>query len=422
MIGFRTVCPLCIGLSLFACNCLIHCAIKELTFDRASSTELEKTPPGAASSSSRQSAFVRQGYVGDAACATCHKEEAATYAHTAHHFTSQWPNGRSILGDFEPGANLLVIKHASEDEPGLSFRMDRNSSGFYETAIVGWPGASTELRKRIDVVIGSGHRGQTYLFWKANRLFELPVSFWTKGRRWINSPGYEDGSANFSRPVIPRCLECHATYVQPQTSDLFTNTYVSNTMVLGISCETCHGPGGNHIRLHLGHAHRERNPSEQILNPNKFSRDRQIDLCALCHNGSRQVELRPAFTYQPGDDLNRYLTSDSEVTALPDVHGDQVGLLKMTRCYRSSPTMTCSTCHDVHAPEQPAAFYSAKCLGCHRSQQCAVARRTPAAAGDCIDCHMPVQRSSAIVSKTAGNVIYAKLRSHWIKVYASEAR
>jgi hypothetical protein len=42
-------------------------------------------------------------------------------------------------------------------------------------------------------------------------------------------------------------------------------------------------------------------------------------------------------------------------------------------------------------------------------------------AGDCIDCHMPVEATNVIVSETAGKVVRAKMRNHWIKVYP-EAR
>ena len=38
-------------------------------------------------------------------------------------------------------------------------------------------------------------------------------------------------------------------------------------------------------------------------------------------------------------------------------------------------------------------------------------------ADKCIDCHMPVESTNAIVSETAGQVIRPKMRNHWIKVY-----
>jgi hypothetical protein len=80
--------------------------------------------------------------------------------------------------------------------------------------------------------------------------------------------------------------------------------------------------------------------------------------------------------------------------------------------------MTCSTCHDVHAPEQPAASYSAKCLTCHLWQSCGVAKTMGhRITSNCIDCHMPVEPTKVIVSNTAGKEVRAKMRNHWIKVY-----
>jgi hypothetical protein len=32
---------------------------------------------------------------------------------------------------------------------------------------------------------------------------------------------------------------------------------------------------------------------------------------------------------------------------------------------------------------------------------------------------MPVEETNVIVSETAGQVVHAKMRNHWIKVYAS---
>ena len=93
---------------------------------------------------------------------------------------------------------------------------------------------------------------------------------------------------------------------------------------------------------------REKTPL--ILNPAKFSRDLQVDLCAECHNGIQREALKPAFSYVPGRPLNEYFKPLPSANAEhPDVHGNQVGLLQRSKCYRSSEQMSCSTCHDVHS-------------------------------------------------------------------------
>jgi hypothetical protein len=363
----------------------------------------------------------RAGFAGDSACLGCHKDQHDSYLLTAHHLTSQLPSqkGNQILGSFAGGSNVLMISDPAKAtiDPGLYFKMEKRLDGYYQTAVAGWPGHLQSHSERMDIVIGSGVRGQSYLYWRGQQLFELPVSYWTDGSRWINSPGYLDGTMNFARPVTPRCLECHAGFVQTLSSDPASNRYERQSLLTGIDCERCHGPGADHVARHQ--AKPTDTGAETILNPAHFSRDRQIDLCALCHNGIRTEALTAAFAYTPGKPLNEYLQPDTgDVAAHPDVHGNQVGLLKSSRCYQSSATMSCSTCHDVHEPEQPVASYSSRCLSCHQVESCGMMKTMGRSiANNCIDCHMPVETTNAILSKTAGEKIQPKMRNHWIKVY-----
>jgi len=364
-------------------------------------------------------------WVGDSACLRCHQEHS-TYLQTSHHLTSQLAGKDAILGPFSGAASTLRILNPSPatSAPALYFRMEIKEGGYYQTAIAGMPGHEQSHSERIDIVTGSGTRGQSYLYWLGDRLFELPLSYWADGHQWINSPGYKDQTANFSRAIYPRCLECHATDIMPLSQDPLANHYEKATLVTGISCETCHGQGAKHVAAHAGtqgNALTAAAPSADttILNPARFSRDRQVDLCALCHSGAQREELEPAFSYLPGQPLDGYLKPGPEITTQqPEVHGNQVGLLKKSRCFLSSPTMTCSTCHDVHAPERPAAAYSSRCLSCHRIEGCKLSKTLgPKIADNCIDCHMPNQATNAIIAKTAGNVVRATMRTHWIRIY-----
>ena len=365
---------------------------------------------------------LRDGYIGDSSCLSCHKSEGTTYQQTGHHLTSQLPTAKSVHGIFRAGADTLTIVDPanSSGEPGLMFKMESRADRFFETAVTGFPPNFQRRTESIDIVTGSGKRGQTYLNWQGDRLLELPVSFWTDGQQWINSPGYHNGTADFSRPIHPACMECHSTYLQALSDDPSTNRFKRDSFVPGISCETCHGPGANHAALHTGKPVAiSKAADETILNPARFPRDRQIDLCALCHNGIQREPLAAAFSYVPGRPLTEFFKPiPSPVVEHPDVHGNQVGLLERSRCFLSSPSMTCSTCHNTHAPEQPAASYSAKCLSCHQWQACGVAKKLgKSIASNCIDCHMPVEPTTVIVSETAGKEVHATMRNHWIKVY-----
>jgi mono/diheme cytochrome c family protein len=74
----------------------------------------------------------------------------------------------------------------------------------------------------------------------------------------------------------------------------------------------------------------------------------------------------------------------------------------------------------VHAPERAAASYSAKCLQCHKDRECGEFAKLGAKIREnCIDCHMPLQDSDLIVADLKGKQIKARIRNHWVKVYAT---
>ncbi|MES2220018.1 MAG: multiheme c-type cytochrome, partial [Acidobacteriota bacterium] len=188
----------------------------------------------------------RNGYVGDDACLRCHAKTVASFHQTTHFRTSSGPSETSILGKFTSDNDILKTAN-----PGLYFKMEErraagSKSSFSETAVEGDAPDTTSETEPIDVVIGSGEKGQTYLYWKGDRLFELPVSYWTS-LGWVNSPGYRDGIADFNRLIIPRCLECHASYFESRQPPV--NRYNPAGYSLGIHCEVCHGPGRDHVAL-----------------------------------------------------------------------------------------------------------------------------------------------------------------------------
>lgn len=351
----------------------------------------------------------RVEYVGNEECAECHKEIARSYFHTAHFLTSRAASRDSIAGKFDAADNTL---HTAN--PTLVYRMEANDGGFFQSAIEGTPPDASVTRERFDIVIGSGRKGQSYLYWNGDQLFQLPVSYWTQLDSWVNSPGYLDGVADFHRPILPRCLECHATYFDASGS--FSNHYLKTGYTLGISCEKCHGPGREHVARYRSKNGAGTNGA--MVNPAKLSRDRQLDGCALCHGGVGSA-LAPAFTYKPGEPVSKYVRlSEPGPNDYVDVHGNQIALLERSRCFRESANMSCTTCHNVHAVQRDAASFSKSCLTCHKAESCGLFPKFGSAiAKDCVSCHMPLQRSNAIISSSNGARVQPMVRNHWIRIY-----
>lgn len=351
-------------------------------------------------------------YAGDEVCAQCHEEEAKSYFKTRHYRDSSLPSRSTILGHFRAGRNVLRTSN-----PDLVFAMVAGPDGFFEGAMdISDPHKPKGEAARIGVVFGSGRNGQTYLYWNGDQLFEMPVSYWTATDQWINSPGYPDGKVVFNLPILPRCLECHSRRFQ--TAGPPANRYVKDSLVLGIGCEKCHGPGAEHVARERSAAPPAAGSAEiAIVNPARLSRERQMDVCGLCHAGAG-TPIRPSLSFRPGDDLARYVA----IKAAPDgqaadVHGEQVEALERSKCFNSGQ-LTCTTCHNVHKSQENADAYSVDCLDCHTVHACPKSRTL----GEniqtrCVACHMPIAASTALISETAGNVIRAEMRQHRIGIY-----
>ena len=346
--------------------------------------------------------------VGDSACLSCHRDKAS-FEGTAHRLTMQHPSRATIAGSFRPGENMLRTPN-----PNLYFHMNADSAGFTETAVLRNGRDSTTRTERIALVSGV-RKGQSYLYWAGNRLYQLPVSYWASLARWINSPGYVDGSMNFERNVSPRCFECHSTWIQQVMDPGASNRYDTTGAILGITCERCHGAGQEHVARERSVLHAIKGPA--IVNPGRLSRQRQMDACAQCHGGLGQP-IAPLFTYVAGKPLDRYLTlAKVAATARLDVHGNQVSALMRSRCYQASQ-MTCITCHDVHRTQRDPTELSGRCLTCHQEQSCKLfPKEGHALKGRCVDCHMPLQESNLIDSGLEGTEERVLERTHWIKVW-----
>jgi len=340
-------------------------------------------------------------------CQPCHRTIVATFMETAHFRTSAEAIAGSIRGSFSEGHNVLRT-----GARGIHFKMERRNGTFYETGVDSVRGRSRT--ERIDVVIGSGRRGQTYLYWRSGLLFELPVSYLTGPERWINSPGYPDGQIDFGRLIVPQCLDCHSTSFT-LNADRRAARY-SHDYRLGISCEKCHGEGQEHVRYQSSHPAETR--AKFILNPARFSRDRKVDNCARCHSGERDPR-RPPFSYRPGAKLDDYLAPPSAHDApSPDVHGNQVGLLQRSKCFRSNPDMSCSTCHDVHQRQRDLTWFAQKCLACHGTSKHRMADQIGGRMmTSCVDCHMPNEESKVIQISTSARRLPLYFRSHAIGIY-----
>src|SRR6185369_11513443 len=131
---------------LFACPCAAPQQLAPIPAAPVMQKPLDHQPPPDDSSAAA-----------DEICAKCHREKVRTFAETRHRLTSQPASRASIAGQFESGKSTLQTLN-----PQLIFKMERRDGRFYQAAILNKPGRRTERREQIDIVIGSGRKGQSY--------------------------------------------------------------------------------------------------------------------------------------------------------------------------------------------------------------------------------------------------------------------
>ncbi|NJB71936.1 hypothetical protein GGR42_002398 [Saonia flava] len=354
-----------------------------------------------------------QQYVGSETCKECHLDVYKSHLETAHYNTSAPVSTNSILGNFEPEDNTLSLQ-------GVEYQMIYKNKGFYQEAIYKYPSRDKSTSK-MDVVIGSGVKGQSYLTWEEDKLYQLQVSYYRPTNSWINSPSFP--ATHYKRPVSDDCLKCHVTFARNRDSLGKGNEYYRNQIIYGVDCERCHQPAARHVIYH------RENPEEKepkhILKFNELSRQHSLDACAQCHSGLRAQSLKGSpFSYVVGENLEEH--SKNFYTNRPnnklDVHANQYGLLTSSKCFIESENMDCVTCHNTHKNQRGnASYFNQKCLECHNqgSIVCGAEFNERKKMGNnCITCHMPVSPSKSMMVKlndTLETSVY--VRSHLIGIY-----
>ena len=349
-------------------------------------------------------------YAGSATCIRCHKSNSSSYTHTAHFLSTRVADDHSVSGSFAMDSNELAINDTTR------LLMEKRNTGLYQVLYLNNKEISAQ---RFDLVMGAV-KGQTYLYWKENGYFQLPVSYSTGLHHWTSSPGYSFSHLNFNRPVAKECFNCHSSYVPddlPAPSDFDAQQINS---IFNIDCERCHGPAAAHVRFHESHP--EEKKSGYLVSYQSMDRERKIDLCAICHSGTKHILLKSTFGFKMGDSLSTYMMPLYTGDEL-DVHGNQSQLLSRSKCFRLS-NIDCSTCHNTHLNERGfVKNMNDRCQHCHSPGQhfCGMATvsNTAFLQSNCTNCHMPAQASRAIVLQTTGNTqpVPAMVVNHRIAIY-----
>ncbi len=342
-------------------------------------------------------------YVGDAACAWCHVEVAATYA--------RHPMGRSLSPTPEARAGQPPTAGARFEALGRRLWVSHEGGKTYHH-VAGLDGGEKLYEQVFEVthVIGSGTRTFSYLAEKDGFVLQTPITYYTRNGSWGLSPGFSEEVIH-GRGVGPACLQCHSNGIREAAG--YQDRFEAGVFAgHAIGCERCHGPGEVHVRERERGDPVEAPHDTATVNPRRLPWRTRDAVCQQCHLQGKQRVLRAGrgwMDFRPGMPLEEFFN----VFVTPDA-GGQVRLvghseeMRQSLCWQRTEGDAkpgCITCHDPHVKPGPAervGFFRERCVRCHEGagkKGCSepAAERSRKAPGDsCIDCHMPPREAKGI--------------------------
>ncbi len=369
------------------------------------------------------------GFVGSNTCRACHEDHFESWSRTFHHTMTQRASAQSVVGAFDGREVTYAGKSARplERDGRYFMQLPTAQGGTREAEVVLTVGS-----RRYQQYFEREPRGDGFAF------VRLPILWHIEAQRWLHmntvflnpdSADWDDHRSTWNS----NCILCHNTGPEPRMTNyrdpsrLNAERFDSKVAELGISCESCHGPGEKHaqaqrdpLRRYEEHFEDARDPL--IVHPKRLDQERAVSVCGQCH-GQRMPEplsraeawFTAGPTYRSGERLLEHvkpIAIDTPVFAGadPDMFrlrfwGDGTPRLTAyefqgvtsSACYLKG-ALTCGSCHtmhsgDVHGQVEPAMRTNQACVQCHEKIGRDVALHTkhaPSSSGSqCMECHMP---------------------------------
>ncbi len=307
----------------------------------------------------------REAYTGPEVCASCHPSESAGWraSEMAH-----------ALVPAAESAFLRAHPHMSFQRGPYTYRIDVEGN----QAIYSVTGGSRALSIPLLWAYGTGVVGQAFVFQKNGVYAEAEAAFYPVLGKLDVVAGLERAAPRtleqaFGLPLIPiaaqQCIACHTT------AAVVEGKLRVRTMIRGVTCEACHGPGARHAAEMKKLARAGQSGETFIFNPARLDPEDLENFCGVCHRTSERV-IREG------------------LHGLDTVHYEPYRL-EMSQCWIMTQRITCITCHNPHEPlQRTAAAYDSACLSCHPGQAkqtaaASVGKKCPVATRNCTTCHMP---------------------------------
>ncbi len=320
------------------------------------------------------------GYVGDKNCISCHKKENNLWKGSHHDLAMQVANDSTVLGDFNDVSTVIdkVSYHFYKKDGGFFVHI-KEIDGSENDYQIRFTFGFTPLQQYL-VDFNKGRKQVLRVTWDAvkNKWFHQYKGEVIPEHDWLH---WTNGAQNWNT----MCAECHLTNLKKNyfiAKDSFHTTY----SVINVSCESCHGPGEEHLKWADGD---QKSKDHHILN--STTRLQQINECAPCHSRRSKLtdNLTPGLKY--GDQyMIQTLTPNLYFPDGQIMDEDYVvGSFLQSKMYHSS--VKCTDCHDPHSMQLKFQG-NTLCLQCHVNTDYNTTKhhfhKMDTEESQCINCHM----------------------------------
>ena len=369
----------------------------------AEATASRESAQAAPAQPNETSTSAKKPFAGSKTCYDCHAKFYDLWSTSRHGLAMQTYSPEFAKKELKPQAGDVVIgKRSFRAEIGDKEGWVREKEGDKETR---YPIAHVMGGKNVYYFLTQMPQG---------RLQVLPVAYDVHKQTWYDTTAsgvrhFPDRSRlDEALPWTDRlftfnttCFDCHVSQLATNY-DLATDTYHTTWREAGISCESCHGPGGEHIAAMEAGVQGHTSKDIKIIRTLEFSHQRMNDMCATCH--AKMVPLSTDFI--AGDKFYDHydLITLEHADFYPD--GRDLGenytytSWSMSPCLKSDK-LDCNQCHTPSGrPRFEGGEANQSCLPCHaeivENPTAHGHHKAESTGNSCIACHMPMSRFAAM--------------------------
>jgi predicted CXXCH cytochrome family protein len=342
-------------------------------------------------------------YVDNRICLGCHEDEGWQWQESHHEGAMALPTEEAVRGDFRNREFTLK---------GVTTRFFKRGGKFFVNT-EGTDGKPADFEIRY--TFGVDPLQQYLIEIPGGRLQPLSIAWDGPGRKWFHllpnektPPGDVLHWTGRYQTANTMCLVCHTTRFEKRYDDA-TDAFSSRWAEPNVSCQSCHGPGEQHVEWERSQRGALTPEALSPAQPHGLSVDikgadarRRTELCAPCHSRRSELVSSPA----PGEPMLDNFLPTLLVRGLYHPDGQQLDEVYVDGSFRQSlmfqKGVTCTHCHNPHTGRLKVAG-NAVCVQCHRTDP---NPSFPSAAGNfdsprhhfhkegskgalCVNCHMP---------------------------------